>query len=69
MATGDVVAVEGDAMAFRRGDYVARGPLDEHFAFYRNLDIWWSLVLRDQADDAARGRCAASGRPGRRHAR
>ena len=32
---------------------MARGPLDEHFAFYRNLDIWWSLVLRDPfaADD------------------
>ena len=45
--TIDVVAIEGYAQAFRRADYVARGPLDEHFAFYRNLDIWWSLVLRD----------------------
>ena len=45
--TVDVVAIEGYAQAFRRADYVARGPLDEHFAFYRNLDIWWSLVLRD----------------------
>ena len=45
--TVDVDAVEGYAMAFRRADYVARGPLDEHFAFYRNLDIWWSLMLRD----------------------
>ncbi len=45
--TVDVVAIEGYAQAFRREDYVARGPLDEHFAFYRNLDIWWSLVLRD----------------------
>ena len=51
--TVDVVAIEGYAQAFRRADYVARGPLDEHFAFYRNLDIWWSLVLRDPfaADD------------------
>ena len=51
--TTDVVAIEGYAQAFRRADYVARGPLDEHFAFYRNLDIWWSLVLRDPfaADD------------------
>jgi cysteinyl-tRNA synthetase len=48
----DVDAIEGYAMAFRRADYAARGPLDEHFAFYRNLDIWWSLVLRDQAEDA-----------------
>jgi len=51
----DVDAIEGYAMAFRRADYAARGPLDEHFAFYRNLDIWWSLVLRDQDEDAADG--------------
>ncbi len=44
----DVVAIEGVAMAFRRSDYVERGPLDEHFVWYPNLDIWWSLVLRDQ---------------------
>lgn len=49
----DVDAIEGYALAFRRADYVSRGPLDEHFAFYRNLDIWWSLVLRDQAEDEA----------------
>jgi len=48
----DVDAIEGYAMAFRRADYVERGPLDEHFAFYRNLDIWWSLVLRDPPEDA-----------------
>ncbi len=47
----DVDAIEAYAMAFRRADYVARGPLDEHFAFYRNLDVWWSLVLRDQGED------------------
>jgi Glycosyl transferase family 2 len=47
----DVDAIEGYAIAFRRADYAARGPLDEHFAFYRNLDIWWSLVLRDPAED------------------
>jgi hypothetical protein len=33
-------------LAFRRADFVALGPLDEKFGFYRNLDIWWSLVLR-----------------------
>ena len=47
----DVDAIEGYAIAFRRSDYAARGPLDEHFSFYRNLDIWWSLVLRDQGED------------------
>ena len=36
---GDVSAVEGYAIAFRRADAAARGPLDEHFRFYRNLDI------------------------------
>jgi hypothetical protein len=44
---GDVDAIEGYCQAFRRHDYVERGPLDERFRFYRNLDIWWSLVLRD----------------------
>jgi len=44
---GDVDAIEGYLLAFRRDDYSQRGPLDEHFRFYRNLDIWWSLVLRD----------------------
>jgi cysteinyl-tRNA synthetase len=47
----DVDAIEGDALAFRRADYVARGPLDEQFAFHRSLDVWWSLVLRDPAAD------------------
>jgi hypothetical protein len=47
---GDVDAIEGYCLAFRRSDYAARGPLDEHFRFYRNLDIWWSLVLRDEGD-------------------
>ena len=37
-------------MAFRRADAAARGPLDERFRFYRNLDIWWSLVLRDEGE-------------------
>lgn len=50
---GDVDAIEGYAMAFRRADYVARGPLDEHFRFYRNLDLWWSLVLRDEGEGSA----------------
>ena len=44
----DVAAVQGYLMAFRRDDAAARGPLDEAFRYYRNLDIWWSLVLRDE---------------------
>ena len=55
---GDVDAIEGYAQAFRRADFAARGPLDERFRFYRNLDIWWSLVLRDEG----RGRGRRAGR-------
>ncbi len=50
---GDVDAIEGYLMAFRRADAFERGPLDERFRFYRNLDIWWSLVLRDEGEEAA----------------
>jgi hypothetical protein len=50
---GDVDAIEGYCQAFRRADYIERGPLDERFRFYRNLDIWWSLVLRDEGEDGA----------------
>jgi GT2 family glycosyltransferase len=46
-------AIEGVAIAFRRGDYAERGPLDEHFVDEASLDAWWSLVLRDQAEEAA----------------
>jgi hypothetical protein len=47
----DVDAIELYWLGFRREDYAALGPLDEKFSFYRNLDIWWSLVLRAGADD------------------
>ncbi len=47
---GDVDAIEGYLLAHRRDDAAERGPLDERFRFYRNLDIWWSLVLRDQGE-------------------
>ncbi len=48
---GDVDAIEGYCQAFRRSDAAERGPLDERFRFYRNLDIWWSLVLRDEGPE------------------
>ena len=64
---GDVTAVEGYAMAFRRQDAVERGPLDERFRFYRNLDIWWSLVLRDEGEDATPRRALAVEIPAIRH--
>ena len=47
---GEVDAIEGYLRAFRRADFAERGPLDERFRFYRNLDIWWSLVLRDEQE-------------------
>jgi hypothetical protein len=34
-------------------DFATRGPFDERFRFYRNLDIWWSLVLRDEGEGTA----------------
>ena len=48
--TVDAAAIQGYLMAFRREDAAARGPLDEGFRFYRNLDVWWSLVLRDEGE-------------------
>ncbi len=66
---GAVDAIEGYCLAFRRGDFVARGPLDEHFRFYRNLDIWWSLVLRDEGEEASPRRAVRlPDLPFRRHA-
>ena len=63
LATGDrlrdVAAVQGYLMAFRRADAVARGALDEGFRYYRNLDIWWSLVLRDEGEGVAPRRAVA----------
>ena len=65
---GDVDAIEGYCQAFRRLDAIARGPLDEHFRFYRNLDIWWSLVLRDGGQDGpARRAVSLDGLPLLRH--
>jgi GT2 family glycosyltransferase len=51
-AVTDVDAIEGYCLAFRRSDLLERGAFDEHFTFYRNLDIWWSLVLRDGGEGA-----------------
>ena len=66
---GDVDAIEGYVQAFRRADAAAYGPLDERFRFYRNLDIWWSLVLRDGAEDDEHPRRAVriDGLPLERH--
>ena len=54
---GDVDAVRGLCLAFRRSDYVARGPLDERFRGDSHLDAWWSLTLREE-DEAGPARRA-----------
>ncbi len=65
---GDVDAIEGYLQAFRRADFAERGPLDERFRFYRNLDIWWSLVLRDSGEgERPRRALRLDGLPVRRH--
>ena len=65
---GDVDAIEGYLAAFRRSDYLERGPLDERFRFYRNLDIWWSLALRDEGEGSAPRRAVSlDGLPVVRH--
>jgi hypothetical protein len=55
----EVAAVQGYCMAFRRADAIERGPLGEGFRFYRNLDIWWSLALRDADEDGPPKRALA----------
>ena len=64
---GDVTAIEGYLLAFRRADGGARGPVDERFRFYRNLDIWWSLVLRDQGEGRPSRRAISVDVPATRH--
>jgi cysteinyl-tRNA synthetase len=61
VADGDAAAIEGYLLAVRRADAAAAGPLDEGFRFYRNLDIWWSLVLRDRGEGVPPRRAAVVG--------
>ena len=63
----DVDAIEGYLLAFRRADSTERGPLDERFRFYRNLDIWWSLVLRDEGEATQPRRAVSVEVPAIRH--
>ena len=65
---GDVDTIDGAALAFRRADLVERGFLDERFRLDLNLDIWWSLVLRDSGDGGrARRAIAIAAAPAERH--
>lgn len=47
-AARSVAAIQGACQAFRRADYLVRGPLDERLQTPRWTAIWWSLVLRDE---------------------
>jgi Glycosyl transferase family 2 len=58
-AAGEVDAIDGACLAFRRADYVERGPLDEQFRAGAWLDVWWSLVLRDSAGPTPARRAVA----------
>ena len=60
-------AIVGNRMAFRRAAAGERGPLDERFRFYRNLDIWWSLVLRDEGEGQPPRRAVRVDVPAERH--
>jgi cellulose synthase/poly-beta-1,6-N-acetylglucosamine synthase-like glycosyltransferase len=64
---GQVDAIEGYCLAFRRADGAFHGPLDEHFRFYRNLDLWWSLVLRDAGEGSRPRSAMAVELPAMRH--
>jgi glycosyltransferase involved in cell wall biosynthesis len=55
----DAAAIEGYLIGFRRSDIAARGPIDEGFRFYRNLDVWLSLLLRDEGEGATPRRAVA----------
>ena len=55
----DVAAIQGELIAFRRADAAARGPIDEAFRFYRHLDVWLSLDLRDEGEARAPRRAVA----------
>jgi hypothetical protein len=55
----DVAAIQGQLIAFRRADAAARGPIDEGFRFARYLDVWLSLTLRDEGEEARPRRAVA----------
>lgn len=58
-ALGEVEALDGRCIAFRREELASRGPLDERFRTGRYLGVWWSLVLRDGGSDALPRRAVA----------
>jgi len=65
---GEVVALDGSCLAFRRGDGATRGPLDERFRVGRLLTTWWCLILRDNSPGTPRRALAVASLPLLRHA-
>ena len=55
----DVTAIGGGLMAFRRADAAERGPIDEAFRDPGYLDVWLSLVLRDEGEGSPARRAVA----------
>ena len=50
-SSGAVDVLDPGCLAFRRADYVARGPFDERFVGADWFAIWLTLVLRDEGPD------------------
>jgi hypothetical protein len=65
---GEVVALEDALLAFRREDFVQRGPIDERFRLPGSAGTWWSLVLRDEEEARPPRRALALELPVVRHA-
>jgi hypothetical protein len=63
---GEVTALEDALIAFRRADYVERGPLDERFQLAGSAGTWLSLVLRDEGPERPARRAIALDLPVRR---
>jgi len=63
-AAQDVVALEAGWLAFRRSDYRALGPLDEHFLTPAWLDVWWTLRLRVGVEPKAEAEPPSTGNEG-----
>jgi glycosyltransferase involved in cell wall biosynthesis len=47
---GDVSAIDGRCLAFRRQLAQAKGPVDERLNTWPYVAAWWSLALRDEGD-------------------
>lgn len=67
LGPAEVDVVGGEAMAFRRRDFVGRGPIDERFVLPGHAATWWSLVLRDEGEGRPPRRAVHVPLPARLH--